>query len=73
MVRNDTSSYVNDWVDWCSQPKLQNKPKKTKKTEKFECDYCDGCGWTEGGATLQTTCIKCNGKGYILVGKNNDI
>lgn len=28
------------------------------------CNYCDGCGWTEGGRTLKTTCIKCQGTGH---------
>lgn len=29
------------------------------------CRDCDGCGWTEGGATLQTTCKACAGTGLV--------
>ncbi len=30
-----------------------------------DCRDCDGCGWSEGGATLQTNCKPCKGTGQI--------
>lgn len=29
------------------------------------CAECDGCGWVEGGATLSTTCTRCEGTGQV--------
>lgn len=40
---------------------------------RFECDVCDGCGWYEGGTSLKTHCLKCEGKGYILIDEEKQI
>ena len=48
----------NNWKDG-------QELEEEKDYELFECDLCDGCGWYEGGKTLKTHCIKCNGNGII--------